>query len=307
MSYSVFKLDRHELGVTDIAIQSPQRVTWIEIPAGRDVNQDWGPGPKVFLVRGHIFRREGGLGLATEIDALKDRRETVVFRLDENSWEVQCQDFNWRPTRGGGCDFDLELREVRPPETYVFLPQPELEAASVSRTYLLLVRAQSAAFRFRGLADRFAEWVNDAETRLLELADLLEDVVRLAELPWATVAAIKGACDVVVSRMDSVLEMVNDIFDTETRRYSDNEESLKLALLYAREVRTRIARLRAACNSVPRAEQRHIVTGQDTLVSIAAQWNADRGTDIHWSEIMRANGLNSPDELVVGQELVIPG
>lgn len=306
MAYGRFKLDRHVLPVTDIGIRSPQKVVWFEIPAQRDFPQDWGPGPKVFMVRGTWFRSEGGLALATEVDALKDRREPLVLQIDENSWKVQCQDFSFHLVRGGGCEFDLELREVAPPETYVFTPQAEVESVGISSTYLTLLKARALAFYFRGLQDRIHEWITEAVVRVNEITGLLEDYVQLAELPWSTLKSVQWAAGIVVDRMDSFIDLINDEFDTMTRRYSEDEESMKQALLYAREVRMRMALLRAACKHAPQREQRYIVQDQDTLATIAAAWNEKHGTDVHWSEIARANEISDPGTLAAGQELVIP-
>ena len=301
----LFKLHRHELPVESFSFRSPQRVAWLEIPGGQDIPQDWGPGPKEFRLSGKWFAREGGVGLALEFDALKDGRTPVIFRLDDTSWKVQCQDFSYNRLPGGAVEFTLELRELEAPEHYVFEAQPELRTIDVADTYLARLRLEARAYWFRGISNHVYEWLTDVGLRLAEIREWLADVVALKDLPWAAISGIKTAAGIAVGRMDLLTDLTEQQMET-AREYSDESQNLARALEYARAIRVRMALLRTACEAIPRQEQRYIVNGQDTLATIAAAWNQEHGTTLHWSEIARANSLYDLSSLHSGQQLTIP-
>jgi len=48
----------------------------------------------------------------------------------------------------------------------------------------------------------------------------------------------------------------------------------------------------------------HIVTSQDTVTAIACKYHC--GNSAYWTDIMDQNKLDDPEDLVVGEKLLIP-
>lgn len=300
---SRIKLGGIELAVTAMGFDVGQYVSWLKMPVGKSIAQDWGPELEGFRVRGWV----ASLSEKSRLQGLKDQRKPVVFVLDENSYQVQCGRFSFEEDMGNGeLDYDLELTEVERPKTLVFVASAEMKAPRNMDTYLLLLRAEASAFWWLGITDRVAAWIQEMAVQAVVILDLMGDVIRLAELPSATLGQIRQAGAVVVTKAESLIDLVTEQL-SEPRKYSESEEGLKRALVAARQIRIEMAALVTACDGLPKANTTAIVEDGDTLVTLAARWNRENGQDVAWYEIAAANGIEDPAEIEEGTEVVMPG
>jgi len=300
-----FTLAAIPLVVEEIGIASPQVVAWLHAPGAKALAQDWGPGLKTFALTGRFFRSEGALDQALTVDAIKEDRKPVIFRIGDNSWQVQCLDFRYR-LRAGIVTYDLDVAELEPPTEYVRVADPEVTGVDVSAAYLAALRLKAHAFWWRGISDRIALWLEEATLAIADIQDYLIDAGRLTKLPAATLGAIRRAAAIVVSRMELIIAEIENQFTSSVRRYSDDEESLKQALLYARATKTRCALLTNAIDAIPAARTVATVHQGDTLIRLTERWNRDHETDIHWSDVARANAITDPGAIAPGDQLLIP-
>jgi len=300
---SRIKLGDIELSVTALGYEDGQYVTWLKMPVGKSVAQDWGPELEGFRVRGWV----PDLAAKGRLNGLKAARKPVVFQIDENSWKVQCGMFRFDEDMGNGeLDYELELTELVRPKTLVFVAAAEMKAARNMDAYLALLRLEAKAFWWLGISDRVAGWIQEMSLQAVAILELMGDVIRLVELPAATMMAIRQAGAVIVAKSEMLEGIITESLGG-TRRYSEEEEGLKRALLAARQIRTEMAALVRACDVMPKQEQTAVIEQGDTLVTLAARWNREHGKDVHWSEIARANGIEDPSEVAEGQEVVMPG
>lgn len=293
------------LPVSGLGVVSPQRVTWIEVPAGKDVAQDWGPGPESFSLSGTWLAKETPVERREEVEELKRRREPVALRLGPNAWQVVVGDCRYQFLPGGGMSFEIECRVAERPAELVHEPRPEVRGVDVSAQYIALLRLKAAAFWALGVPEYLNSIVADAESRILEIRDWLGQAVSLVDLPGDTLGAIRRAAETVASGMETLIEDAAELLET-GRPLDSEEDSLREALRYAREVHLRMRLLVAGCNEVPRREQKRTVGQGETMATIAADWNRSYGTRLTWADIARANGLADPGDIVVGQELEMP-
>lgn len=234
------------LPVESLGIASPQKVAWLSLPAVANIAQDWGPGQKTFSLSGRFFLAEGGLDTCFQLDAIKANRKPVLLRIDPNSWQVQCQDFRY--TKAGGIvTFDLELVELVAPTEYVKTAPPAVAGVGISAEYLVFLRLKATAFWWRGISNHVSAWLTDAELEISNLGNYLADAVSLVGLPSSVLGQIRRSAVIVSDRMSSLIAEIESEFATEPRRYSEDEESRKQALLYARSVLIRMQLLAANC------------------------------------------------------------
>lgn len=301
-------MSRYRLGDVELPVErgrtrQSEQMAWIEIPTARGaIGQDNGPGQREFELSGRWFKREGGIAQALVLDDLKENREPVVFQIDGTSWMVRFLDSENDLVTG---EFTLSLREYEKPEQIVFEGR-ELENVGLSAEALALLRLKASAYWWRGIADRVFEWVTTAELQLASIREWLADGLDLATLPTSAVAQIRGAAGVVMGMMDSLIDATETLFDSSAEMYTEEEEVRKQALLLARQVRTRMALVAAACQAVPHREQTYIVQDGDTLPRIAARLNLSRGTEMDWVDVAIANAIEDPGALETGQVLTIP-
>jgi hypothetical protein len=295
-----------ELPVEDLGIASPQKVAWIRLPAVADIAQDWGPGQKTFTLSGRFFRVEGALDACLKLDQVKEKREPVLLRIDANSWQVQCQDFRYRRA-GGVVTFDCDLVELVPPAEYIFAAAAEVKGVEISAGYLAWLRLKASAFWWRGISDRVAAWLTDAALEVAKLQDWFRDIGALAQLPANAIGSALRSADIVGSRMSLLISEIESEFSSQPRRYSDEEEVRKQALLAARTIRNRMALLHSAlCNlQTANCNLTYVLPG-DTLLRIADRWNREHGFRSTWQDIARANKISDPGAITPGQQLLVP-
>ena len=296
------KLGDIELSVTAMGLDCGQYVSWLKMPVGKSVAQDWGPELEGFRVRGWV----ANLAEKSRLVGLKAARKPVVFQIDDNSYKVQCGMFRFEEDQGNGeLDYELELTEVTRPRTLVFVAAAEMKAPRNMDLYLALLRLEARAFWWLGITDRVAGWIQEMAVQAVLILDLLGDVVRLTELPSAVLGQIRQASAVVVTKAESLIDLCGEELG-KPRKYSESEEGLKRALVAARQIRIEMAALVKACDVLPKANTRVVVEDGDTLVTLAARWNLEHYADVAWYEIAAANGIEDPSEIQEGQELLIP-
>jgi hypothetical protein len=305
MSDAVVKLGGVELRVERIGLVSGQNVAWLSPAGAKALAQDWGPKGLEFRLEGWIPAARGLAGFF-ELRGVQSRREPVALRIDENSWEVQLTGVNGTEESGGEVSVDIACTEVGAPATLVFALGPELGAAEVSEEYLRLLRLRGQVFWWRGISERVAGWIGDAVAQVATIRGLLSEAVSLVELPAATIGNIRAAAQLCAAAMESVIAEVGDIFDGGLS-YTPDEEELKAALALAEGVRAQMALLSAACGAVPRAEDVALVEQGETLQRLAERLSAERGRDVDWVELARANGIEDPGTVEAGMEVVVPG
>lgn len=297
------KLGDIELSVTALGLDCGQYVSWLKMPVGKSVAQDWGPELEGFRVRGWV----ANLAEKSRLVGLKAARKPVVFQIDDNSYKVQCGMFRFEEDQGNGeLDYELELTEVTRPRTLVFVAAAEMKAPRNMDLYLALLRLEARAFWWLGITDRVAGWIQEMSVQAVTILELMGDVIRLTELPSAVLGQIRQAGAVILTKADALVELVGEELG-KPRKFNEAEEGLKRALVAARQIRIEMAALVKACDVLPKPEQTVVVQEGDTLVTLAARWNLEHYADVAWWEIARANGIEDPSEVEEGAELVIPG
>lgn len=297
------KLGSMELSVTGLGIDDGQVVAWLPIPGRGKIAQDWGRDLAGFRVRGWVE----DLAEKERLCGVKEPRKPVVFQLDDNAYRVQCGMFRFEEDMGNGqLDYELELTVVEKPQTLVFVKAPEVKAARNFDAYFALLRAEAKAFWWLGIADRVAGWVQEMEVQAAVITGLLVDTIRLTELPRQTLGQVRQAAAVIVGQVGLLIAATSEALG-DTRRYDEQEEGLKRALIAARAIETDAQALVTACDLVPKANTTAIVEQGDTLVTLAARWNRENDAHVEWYEIAEANGIEDPAEVEEGAELVIPG
>jgi len=297
------KLGGIELAVTGMGFDCGQYVSWIKMPVGKSIGQDWGPELEGFRVRGWVEN----LSEKSRLVGLKDQRKPVVFVIDENSYQVQCGRFTFDEDMGNGqLDFELELTVVEKPRTLVFVTAAEVKGPRNVDGYLAQIRAEQQAFWWLGIADKVAGWIEEMTLQAALAIDLLGDVVRLTDLPASVMGQVRQAGAVIVGKSEALIEAIGEELSG-TRNYTEQEEGLKRAMLAARAIATEMQALVVGCDMVPRANTTAIVEEGDTLVTLAARLSRERGREIAWYEIASANGIEDAAEIEEGTEVVIPG
>ncbi|MFA5028182.1 MAG: LysM peptidoglycan-binding domain-containing protein [Candidatus Methylomirabilota bacterium] len=297
------KLGSIELNVTGLGMDCGQYVAWIRMPIGKSIAQDWGGEPEGFRVRGWVE----DLAEKARLVAVKAARKPVVFQLDENAYRVQCGMFRFEEDMGNGqLDYELELTVVEAPQTLVYVKASEIKAARSFDAYFALLRAEAQAYWFLGIADRVAGWVQEMEVRAASIVELAGDTIRLAELPRQTMGQVRQAAAVIVGQVGLLIEATTEALSG-TRKFDEQEEGLKRALVAARAIETDAQALVTACDLVPSANTTAVVEQGDTLVTVAARWNREHDADVKWWEIAEANGIEDPAEVTAGTEVTIPG
>lgn len=300
---SRIKLGGIELAVTAMGFDIGQYVSWLKMPVGKSVAQDWGPELEGFRVRGWVEN----LAEKSRLAGLKDARKPVVFVIDENSYQVQCGRFSFEEDMGNGqLDYELELTVVEKPRTLVFVAGKEMRGARNMDGYLAALRAEARAFWWLGIADHVAAWVQEMTLNAATILDLAGDVIRLTELPRSTLGQVRQAAAVIVAKSELLVAAVVEELGGD-RKYTEEEEGLKRALSVARAISTEMQAMVVGCDLVPKADTTAVVEQGETLVTLAARWNREHSADVAWYEIAEANGIEDPAEIAEGTEMVIPG
>ncbi|MCX7731628.1 MAG: LysM peptidoglycan-binding domain-containing protein [candidate division WOR-3 bacterium] len=295
-----FTLESIPLPVEEIGIVSPQKVVWLSLPCAPDISQDWGPGQKTFNLSGRLFRADGSWQKAFEIDALKKRRQPLLFRFGENSFQVQVEEFRYQQS-SGILTYNLTLVETLPLEQFIFSPAPEIRSFDLSRHYFSALRLYLTFTFFLGISDRISVLISDITARILEIENLLKDVIRLSQLPATTISQIAQSSQLILASLSSLTTEFEDLLFSSS---SKNSESVKQALLYARAIRIQMSLLNRACISQP--ANYYTVQQGDTLPRIALTLSYQRNTQISWTEIARLNKLIDPGSITPGMQLLIP-
>ncbi len=296
----MFILDTIPLPVESIAITSPQKVAWLNLPTSYDIPQDWGPGQKTFALSGKIFLSEGGWAKIFAIDALKKRREPLLFHFGENSFLVQVADFNYHQS-AGVITFDLDLIEIQSPDQFIFPPAPQYTSFDLSRQYAAKLRLSLTALTFLGIPGLLSQWLTTITTNILTIENLLKDTARLSQLPGSALAQLKHSAGLIISATTSLITTFEEFLTP----FHPNREDIKQALLYARALRIQITLLFRSLLSLTRVHY-YYVQKDDTLPRIAATLSRQFNTAISWQEIARANKIIDPGNITPGQPLLIP-
>ncbi|MGB3341330.1 MAG: LysM domain-containing protein [bacterium] len=287
-----------------LSIQSPEKIAQIELPDTQDVFQDFGPGPKRFYLTGIFKNKNGGLTQALNLDAVKNQGEEIIFSIDNTaSWKVRIQSFNFDLLRRGNVRYALDMVEVSEPEPFVFMPQPELYGPDRMDVIIASLKLKAKGFTLTNALANVHNAIWKIEEALSDIKNIIKGIRRLTELPYSQLNLLKFELGLIELQCEIIMAEAKKIIDAPQRNYSAVEEMLKYVYQYAQLTKNESGFMYAAANAVPKKEQVHIVTGNDTLMSISLNYY---GSYVRWSDIAGANDIMDPTTIEVGQELMIP-
>lgn len=287
-----------------LSIQSPEKIAQIELPDTQDVFQDFGPGPKQFYLTGIFKNKNGGITQALALDAVKSKGEEIIFSIDNTaSWKVRIQNFNFDLLRRGNVRYTLDMVEVSEPEPFVFMPQPELYGPDRMDVIIASLKLKAKGFSLTNALANVHNAIWKIEEALSDIKNIIKGIRRLTELPYNQLNLLKFELGLIGLQCEIIMSEAKKILDAPQRNYSAVEEMLKYVYQYAQLTKNESGFMYTAANAVPKKEQVHIVTGNDTLMSISLNYY---GSYVRWSDIAGANEITDPTVIEVGQELMIP-